>query len=75
MASKKKLASVELDCCRTVQQQNGSVVVGASTNAEIARRAYEIYLERGSGPGLEVDDWLRAEREVKEVKGSHQDHQ
>lgn len=74
MASKKKLASVELDCCRTVQQQNGSVVVGASTNAEIARRAYEIYLERGSGPGLEVDDWLRAEREVKEVKGSHQDH-
>lgn len=30
----------------------------------IRRRAYEIYMERGENPGSELDDWLRAEREV-----------
>ena len=33
---------------------------------EVARRAYEIYLSRGSEPGRELDDWLRAERELME---------
>ena len=31
---------------------------------EIRLRAYEIYLERGSLPGNELDDWLQAEREI-----------
>jgi hypothetical protein len=31
---------------------------------EIRRRAYEIYLERGAQSGLELDDWLQAEREL-----------
>ena len=31
----------------------------------IARRAYEIYEERGSGHGDDLNDWLRAEAEVK----------
>jgi|SoiMethySBSTD1v2_1073268.scaffolds.fasta_scaffold556196_2 hypothetical protein len=31
---------------------------------EIARRAYELYQARGSGPGHELEDWLQAEREV-----------
>ncbi len=30
----------------------------------IGRRAYEIYLERGEGPGRQLDDWLQAEREL-----------
>jgi hypothetical protein len=34
---------------------------------QIRRRAYEIYLERGSLPGRELDDWLRAERELRKV--------
>src|SRR5580700_3347524 len=29
---------------------------------KIRRRAYEIYLERGSEPGRELEDWLQAER-------------
>lgn len=33
---------------------------------EVARRAYELYLERGGDPGHDFDDWLRAERELKE---------
>jgi hypothetical protein len=30
----------------------------------IARRAYELYLQRGSVPGYELDDWLAAEAEL-----------
>lgn len=34
---------------------------------EIRRRAYEIYLERDGLPGDELDDWLRAERELQKI--------
>ena len=36
------------------------------TQEEIALRAYHIFLERGSTPGDELEDWLRAERELTE---------
>jgi hypothetical protein len=36
------------------------------TPQEIARRAYEIYIERGGADGHDVDDWLQAEREQAE---------
>ena len=36
------------------------------TPAEIGRRAYEIFLERGSAHGQDLEDWLQAERELKE---------
>ena len=32
---------------------------------EIRYRAHEIYLERGEQPGCDLDDWLRAERELQ----------
>jgi len=34
------------------------------TEQEIAFRAHQIFLERGASPGLELDDWLQAEREL-----------
>ena len=34
------------------------------TYEEIARRAYEISLERNGGPGDALSDWLQAEREL-----------
>jgi hypothetical protein len=34
------------------------------TQDQIAARAYEIYLERGSTPGDPMQDWLRAECEL-----------
>ena len=40
---------------------------GAATDfveEAIRRRAYELYLERDGAHGGDVDDWLRAEREV-----------
>ena len=35
-----------------------------SLQERIRRRAYQLYLERGSQPGSELDDWLRAEAEI-----------
>jgi hypothetical protein len=34
------------------------------TAAEIASRAYDLYLARGCEHGHDVEDWLRAEREL-----------
>jgi hypothetical protein len=31
---------------------------------EIACRAYELYLQRGCEDGRDVDDWIRAEKEL-----------
>jgi hypothetical protein len=36
------------------------------TEDQIRRRAYEIYLARGSRPGSELQDWLTAEAELRE---------
>ena len=36
----------------------------APSQEEVRHRAYEIYLDRDGLPGDELDDWLRAEREV-----------
>jgi hypothetical protein len=38
---------------------------------KIRERAYQLYLERGSTPGNENEDWLTAEREILATK-SHQ---
>lgn len=39
----------------------------APTYDEIALRAYNIYLERGGTPGDPMQDWLQAERELKQA--------
>jgi len=38
------------------------------TEEEIAVRAYHIYLERGEADGDPMNDWLQAERELKETR-------
>jgi Protein of unknown function (DUF2934) len=35
----------------------------------IARRAYELYEQRGGGDGHDWDDWLQAEREFRSRAG------
>jgi hypothetical protein len=34
------------------------------TKEQIEKRAYELYLARGCEPGMDVEDWLAAEREL-----------
>lgn len=39
------------------------------TSDDVAHRAYELYQARGSEPGADLEDWLRAERELREPSG------
>lgn len=37
-----------------------------SKEERIRRRAYELYVARGCEPGKEIEDWLRAEQEIRQ---------
>ena len=43
------------------------------TDDTIRSRAYELYESRGGEPGADVDDWLRAERELREATDGTED--
>ena len=48
--------------------ESKSVTVHASadvTHADIARRAFEIYCQRGGQHGRDQEDWLQAESELR----------
>jgi len=36
------------------------------TREEIEQRAYQLYVQRGGATGSDVEDWLQAERELRE---------
>ena len=40
------------------------------SSADIARRAFELYCERGCKDGYDVQDWLQAERELTATANS-----
>jgi hypothetical protein len=46
----------------TAPGPNGSAPV---TDADVARRAYDLYLARGCESGHDVEDWLQAERDLR----------
>lgn len=35
------------------------------TDADISRRAYDLYVARGCEPGHDVEDWFQAERDLR----------
>jgi hypothetical protein len=41
-------------------------LVPINLDDEIRKRAFELYQQRGTGPGSEAEDWLNAEREVRQ---------
>lgn len=41
-------------------------MTGNLRHDEIARRAYELYEQRGRGDGWDWDDWFRAEHELRQ---------
>lgn len=45
--------------------------VGAPTHAEIASRAYQLWLEQGRPPDSAEGNWLEAERELHAAAKSH----
>ena len=48
------------------KKTNGVIACSQSPDlrAEIAKRAYAIWLNEGAGHGRDLDHWLRAEREL-----------
>jgi hypothetical protein len=67
--ARKNRGNVDLELHATPAQElaDETSVRQVPSQEEIRRRAYEIYLERGDRPGDELDDWLRAERELQKV--------
>jgi len=50
---------------RDAGKGNGSAGDHFNDSGAIAKRAYELYLERGGQHGADLDDWLEAERQLK----------
>jgi len=68
MAPKNKSnGNLELRVASVQRQADETSARYTPSEEEIRRRAYEIYLERGDLPGDEIDEWLRAERELQKV--------
>lgn len=71
MKSKNRVANAE----RNHQNVSGSSNIAEQrnkngpTSGEIRRRACEIYAERGGIDGLDLEDWLQAERELRAIQG------
>ena len=63
----KSNGNLELRAASVQRQTDEPSERSTSSDEEIRHRAYEIYLERGDLPGDEIDDWLRAERELQKV--------
>jgi len=40
----------------------------ADSNDDIQRRAYELYEARGKADGQDLEDWLRAEKELERTR-------
>ena len=47
----------------------GGQTKNSVTEEHIRERAYEIYQQRGSSDGHELDDWLQAETELEKSHG------
>jgi hypothetical protein len=54
----------------SVESPTAVVVASGVTESDIARRAFELYCDRGREDGHDVDDWLIAERELRDVASS-----
>jgi len=58
---------------RLKERQPKSETESLSLEEQIRRRAYELYVERGSESGSELDDWLRAEEEIRSILEQEQE--
>jgi hypothetical protein len=50
----------------TAPQFVGDTTAASNDRDRIARRAYELYLARGGNDGGAMEDWLTAERELRQ---------
>jgi len=67
MGQKAKRENRELLAALAQPQTSEIPIAPALPHDEIRRRAYEIYLERGGERGHDLEDWLRAELELRAI--------
>jgi hypothetical protein len=48
------------------EERAASAGGNSALDAEIRRRAYQLYVERGEEHGRDLDDWLQAKREFED---------
>jgi Protein of unknown function (DUF2934) len=64
-SSKQVIPMPEVTPSPAVRKNGGAAApTPIDLEAQIRQRAYELYEERGRTPGMENDDWFRAEQEV-----------
>jgi outer membrane protein TolC len=51
--------------------ESRTAVPTAVTPAQIAERAYELYIARGAAHGSDLRDWLQAEHELYDLRISY----
>jgi hypothetical protein len=49
---------------KSTTEAESTTITGSISQADIARRAFELYCGRGGQHGSDVEDWLQAEREL-----------
>ena len=57
----------------SVESQATVAIAPSVAESDIARRAFELYCDRGCEDGHDVDDWLNAERELRDAASSSAD--
>jgi hypothetical protein len=57
--------SIQDGMAHAPEQSSPNRQVTPPRREDIALRAFEIFVERGEGPGDDVSDWLLAEQELK----------
>ena len=65
-APKAKVTPPEQRKLEVMKNEPRKNVVPINLEDEIRQRAFELYKQRGSGSGSEAEEWLTAEREVRQ---------
>ncbi len=60
------MAAKTTDKATTKRTSRRSMNADGPTNEQIAQRAFELFLARGGEHGHHEEDWLRAERELRD---------
>src|SRR5712692_9975689 len=62
------MASNDTILPRTGRRPEAGPQAATPSHEAIARRAYELFLQRGQGDGLALQDWLQAEHELRTTR-------
>ncbi len=59
-------AAAPAPALETAVEIRSTTIVTKASPESVQQRAYQLYLERGAGHGNDLEDWFRAEAELKQ---------